>query len=214
MNTDNTDNSNLSISGLFEIHITVDDTHNHKFRLYCLDKKLKPIYAISEICKPQLMLSKYKNSQCIQDVIDKANDIAKDLENMGISVTRVKVESMGSNVGVPKCLNDIPRNKSHYFEWHIKYQVYSIKEYDCLKNTVMSFEFDKNDAMVFMSFNSLKKEINPIVTLRVSGHIGSVLATGYKDNLIDFIKKHDIHTNDGIQYEFAVYDTNVEMDNE
>ena len=55
-------NSNLYISGLFEIHITVDEHNMHPFRLYCLDNKLKPIYAISDKCQPQLMLSKYKNS--------------------------------------------------------------------------------------------------------------------------------------------------------
>ncbi len=207
--------SSFEISGLFEIHITVDESFNHAFRLYCLENKLKPIHAISETFKPQLMLSKYKNSKSVQEAIDKANSIKKDIENLGITVTRVKVESMGSNPGVPKNFQQIPLNDSHYFEWHIKYEVYSMKEYQDLKDSVKSYRPGGIDyATIFMSFNNLKKEICPIVTLRVCGILGSIKATEIKDGLVDFIKSRGIHTNEGIQFEFAVYDTNVEMDSE
>ena len=62
------------IEGLFEIHITVSQENMHIFRMYCLDKKVKPINAIAEYEVPQLMFSKHKNGTT-ETVIQKAKDM-------------------------------------------------------------------------------------------------------------------------------------------
>src|SRR5574343_1742807 len=119
---------NLSITGLFEIHITVPDSYIVPFRLYCMNSKYKPIYAISETMMPQLMLSKYKNRD-ITDSINKANSLKEELEKIGIPVAGVKVESMGSNKGVPEKENNLCSEEND-FEYHIKFPVGSLEEYN------------------------------------------------------------------------------------
>lgn len=205
--------STLNISGLFEVHLTVNESNMYKFRLFCFMNNLKPIYAVSENMKPQLMLSKYKNSSDISKVIDKAMEIKNELEKIGVEVIRTKIESMGSNEGVPKYRNEVKYDPSIYFEWHIKFPVRTIVDYKNLKETIESFP-NVFHTTSFLSFNALKKDgiETSLVTLRVSGHVGSIEAIGIKDEFMNYIKSRGHFTNDGISFEFSVYDDNVLLD--
>jgi hypothetical protein len=209
----------LEITGLFEIHITVEESSMYKFRIFCMQNKLKPIYAIAENMKPQLMFSKYKNGT-IQETIDKANSLKDSLIANGIKVLRVKVESMGLNKGVPEKENNLCTS-NNYFEYHIKFPVIDSDEYydllDIVKSYIMKLPVNPLNTYsptVFCSFNSLKKEVVPLVTLRVDGSWGSEIANLCKDDLMSFIKSYNFHTNEGIQFEFAVYDTYKQLDSE
>ncbi len=208
------------INGLFEIHITVSDSNIHKFRLYCLDKKLKPIMAISENCTTQLMFSKYKNGTT-QEVINKAFVMATEMKKLDLSITRIKVESMGSNDGVPR--NRIEKNikNSEYFEYHIKIPIDKTEEYNHLKNIIDTYsrtnkllnetEAD-NKVEIFLSFNAFKKDPDQLITLRIPGYLGSIEAIKIKDDFMHYIKSNDVHTNEGIQFEYCVYDSNLLLD--
>lgn len=230
-----TKESNI-INGLFEIHITVDDSDMHKFRHYCLDKKLKPIMAVSETksaTKSQLMFSKYKNGTT-EEVLDKAFSMAADMNKEGISITRIKVESMGSNEGVPKVRSEENKKHSEYFEYHIKIPIDKSEEYMNLKtlietysNTIKLLEPNvesvepaerpieycaHNGIKIFLSFNAFKKTIDQLITIRIPGYLGATEAIKIKDDFMSYAKSNGVHTNEGIQFEYCVYDSNLLLD--
>jgi hypothetical protein len=208
--------SEFDINGLFEIHVSVSEKDIHNFLLFCSKKHYKPIYAISTDMVPQLMLSKFKHSENVDDVIEKARRIAQELVDEHIGVVRIKVEASASNEGVPK----VPFLKNswspeHYFEWHIKYIANDIdKDYLLLKKCVDEYPTIDEHSRVFVSYNALKCYpcIKPIVTLRVSGHVGSLNAICYKDSLMIYLKYCGYVTHEAIQFEFSVYDNNLSLD--
>lgn len=205
------------INGLFEIHITVDASDMHKFRHYCLDKKLKPIMAVSESSKSQLMFSKYKNGKTTE-VLDKAFSMAADMNKEGISITRIKVESMGSNEGVPKLRVEDNKTHSEYFEYHIKIPIDKSEEYINLKNMIETYSSTIkllepiDDLKIFLSFNAFKKTIDQLITIRIPGYIGSSEAIKIKDDFMTYAKSNGVHTNEGIQFEYCIYDSNMLLD--
>ena len=119
------------ISGLFEIHVTVDtDQGYYKLWEYVHKKKdMKLILATSEfgVCKEQYMISKWKNGT-YKNAVDRANEIANDMAKEGINVIRIKVESMAHNDGVPVTDDDFNQLLQDtetivgkpYFEFHAK----------------------------------------------------------------------------------------------
>jgi len=196
----------MEISGLFEIHISVDINDIHKFRMFTFNHKMKTIMAVSGYMETQLMLSKYKNgtqTECIA----KAMLIKQQIEESGIKVLRTKVESMGSNKGVPENEN-IDRKSYEYFEYHLKFSVADLEEYKMLDHLTTSFD----KCTTFVSYNAVKKELVPLVTLRIVGSNGSIKANTIKDNFMNYLKSNGFTSNEGIQYEFSVYDDNMRLD--
>ena len=193
--------------GLFEIHITVSCEDIFKLRMYCLDQKIKSIMAVSGYGEHpiQPMISKYKNGTA-EEVIDKAKNMAMLMKNdYYMTVTRVKVESMMHNRGVPIERNEIWTAKEYYFEFHLKITVSSRSEWTELADSARS-------KGARLSFNTFKHETFLLVTLRLPGVFGSIEAEKKKDELMKYLKTRVFHSNDGIQQEFSVYDTNVHLD--
>jgi len=204
------------ITGLHEIHITCSPNDLFKLRMYCMDNNLKPILAVAKYGETpiQPMFSKFKHGTS-QQVIDKAQQMADEMNGKyDMFVTRVKVEAMMHNDGVPKLPNhtDGPHESTYstpyseyYFEFHLKIPVKGSEEWDKLERVCK----EKN---AHISFNAFKKETVPLITLRLSANIGSIKAVQIKDELLDHLKANGFHTNDGIQCEFSVYDSNPDLD--
>lgn len=201
------------ITGLHEIHITCSPDDLFKLRMYCMDKNLKPILAVAKYGDTpiQPMFSKFKHGTS-QQVLDKAHQMADEMSQIyDIFVTRVKVEAMMHNDGVPKEPNQYDdeiyasEDTEYYFEFHLKIPVKGSEEWNELERVCKQ----KN---AHLSFNAFKKETIPLITLRLSANLGSIKAVQIKDELLDHLKANGFHTNDGIQCEFSVYDSNPVVD--
>ncbi|MEX0595356.1 MAG: hypothetical protein WD512_02570 [Candidatus Paceibacterota bacterium] len=194
------------IEGLHEIHITVDSRDLFALRMYCMDTKTKPILAISEYGNHpiQAMLSKYKNGKALE-IICLAKEMANQMsQKYNIRVLRVKVESMMHNEGVPVLEND-EKDDQFYFEFHLKVSVENSDNWQKISNIC------KTD-IAHLSFNAAKKETIPLITLRLPVSLGSNKAVKLKDDLLHLLRINNILVFDGIQSEFSVFDSNIELD--
>ena len=199
--------SKLLIEGLFEIHITVNPEQIYELRIYCLEKNIKPILACSETGKNKnhLMISKWKNGN-EEEAIQRAKEMAEEMKNeYKLKIERVKVEAIIHNKGIPQNINE---NENNYFEFHLKYSINYRNE---IKKIIE--KFNKNYCgMCGLSFSAFKETINLLITLRVNGKLGAINAEKLKDELINKLKSENIHTNNEIQKEYAIYDTNIDYD--
>lgn len=206
------------ISGLFEIHVTVDISDLVAFSLYCWEYKYKMMLACSKYGDhpQQLMLSSWKNGTEVE-AIKNAKTIAEDIKLKGIRVLRTKVEAMTSNKEVPE---DTIRFKKgtvygvdhfytdpsqEYFEYHIKIEIDRPGEYEVLAKTI-------EPVGAHLSFNGLNREkVVPIITLRVYNK-GKNEADEIKDKMFDLLRQAGFITHEQIQKEYSVYDDNPELD--
>lgn len=190
--------------GLHEIHISTDPEHIALLRLYCKDRKIKPILAVSLSgdYRNQLMISKFTNGTALE-VIDKAFIIKKDMENYGLKVFRVKVEAMMNNKGCPK-EDEKPIRMEDYWEFHLKLDIDNSTELKKLQNVAKKHGCG-------ISYNVFKRELEPLITLRVYNRSYNQ-AMKLKAYLIEDIKLAGFVCNNGIQQEFSIFDTNIDMD--
>eukprot|EP01126_Amoeba_proteus_P020761 TRINITY_DN2108_c0_g1_i6.p1 TRINITY_DN2108_c0_g1~~TRINITY_DN2108_c0_g1_i6.p1 ORF type:complete len:333 (-),score=51.52 TRINITY_DN2108_c0_g1_i6:100-1098(-) len=117
------------ISGLFEIHVTVDEPPNKNgyedFHEICKSSpfRLKPVFIqLSRGNTPQqLMTSSYHTCSNISTVQNIGLEICRYLTLSGYHVIRLKIEVGLSSIGVPKTDRDAElRFRGNYFEFHVK----------------------------------------------------------------------------------------------
>lgn len=190
--------------GLHEIHISVNPAQVAQLRLYCLFRKYKPIFAAALYGDHpnQLMISKYKTGPA-QMILEHAFEIANDMREYGLEVIRIKVEAMMSCKGVPRG-DKMPDNSQNYYEFHLKLMISSEEELSVLENALK-----KNDAHI--SYNTFKKELEPLVTLRLY-KVSYDQAISLKDKMILDIEQAGFNCNGGMHSEYSVYDDNPELD--
>jgi hypothetical protein len=195
-----------NITGVFEIHITVDHEQDGFVKLLEYSKTLpntKVLYAVSDIRNNQYMLSMYTPRVTLHTVIEKANKLAEDMLSQGMTVIRVKVEAMinSATVGIPE--NGIGENE--YFEYHVK-----IKKLG--KPTSFANLTTDHTVQTAISYNLMSKNILPLYTIRMY-NIGLTSANDYKDKILKCLQNIGYEFADHIQSEFTVYDSNIELDN-
>lgn len=193
-----------NIYGLHEIHITVDPGQIALMRVYCKDRKYKPILAAALYGDHpnQLMISKYKNGTT-PDVVEKALAIAKDMESFDMTVIRTKVEAMIHNKGCPTG-NEKPLHENDYWEFHFNMEINGSDEMDRLTDICKQYN-------AHISMNVFKREFQPLVTLRIYKKSYDQ-AMALKAELIENIQAADFVVNDGIHQELSVYDDNPGLD--
>lgn len=214
------------IKGLFEIHITVDHLANRGFyNLFNYVSKqadqgsMKLIFAVAKDGehKDQYMISKFKNGT-MDEVIERADQIKREMESVGISILRVKVESMAFNEGVPSTEDDYKtflNNRTNccgsvYFEFHAKLKVNSLEKIEKIIKQISDKYYDLISVKVALSFNICGSK-QPLLTIRIYHH-GRNIALEYKDKILEEIKENGYHITDAIQQEFSVYDSNDDLD--
>lgn len=207
------------IKGLFEIHITVKNTNVPRLKVFCEKNAVKPIFACSgrgnDDTNSQVMISKWKNGLS-DDVVSVANDLAKKMTEFGLEVLRIKVEAMQSNEGVPNTKEEsLKCSRGCYFEFHLKYP---LKDADCgmeglemASKKVASTISSVCEFGVGVSMNIFSSKTDPLLTLRVVDGWKSE-ALRIKDELLDGLKKFGYKSNNGVQQEWAFYDTNISLD--
>ncbi|BAU80248.1 conserved putative ankyrin repeat-containing protein [Tokyovirus A1] len=208
-----------NIKGLFEIHVTVDNLDVVDLLFYCKQKNYKAIFACSgrgsDNTQSQAMMSKWCSGT--SDVaIQKANSIAKDLSESGFSVLRVKVEAMQCNEGVPATKEDAKKCiLGTYFEFHLKYPPRECRleneklfEDACLVSAKIKSECEFKFGV---STNILSQKVGSLFTIRVFDSWKEE-AQSIKDQFLDGLKELGYRSNDGIQQEWAFFDTDKTID--
>jgi hypothetical protein len=195
----------LSISGVFEIHISVDPEQIARLRLFTMKHKMKPILAVAQHGENpnQLMISKWTTGS-VSVATERAKDIAAQLTDAGLRVVRVKVEAMASNAGVPQAPNN-DTSPSHYFEFHIKIPVADDRDWDELEKLASSHGCG-------VSFNAFKDAVAALFTLRVAASRGYCVAEKMKDDLLAEIARAGFVAGGEVQREFSVLDTSPHYD--
>ncbi|AHC54965.1 putative ankyrin repeat-containing protein [Tunisvirus fontaine2] len=207
------------IKGLFEIHVTVKNTDIPKLKIFCERNDLKAIFACSgkgnDDNNSQAMISKWKKGVSC-DVVSTANELSEKMTEFGLSVLRVKVEAMQSNEGVPNTKEESEKCiRGCYFEFHLKYPLKStddgMEELSDAAKVVSSRISSPCDFGVGVSMNIFSAKNHPLLTLRVTDSWKEE-ALRIKDELLDGLKEFGYKSNNGIQQEWAFYDTNKSLD--
>lgn len=199
------------MNGLFEIHVSVDPKDIFKFRFWTLDNDMKAINILGDV--PELTFSKYTNGDHIK-AYNKALSIARNLTINDIKVTRIRIEAIFSNNDTNIDLHAV-NNKDGYFEFHIKYHIINSKDYNELDKIAKNFTqlYSTDGLYSFVGFNSFKKNIEPIITLRVPSKYKINGALQYKDNLLNTLKMNGFRTNEEIHREYVFFDKEYELIN-
>lgn len=196
------------MEGLFEIHVSVNPINDLlPFRLWCLNNDLKPIQVLGEI--PELTFSKYTNGTH-EKAIEKANSLVRNLKLRNITPIRVRIEAVFSNkdVSIDEFIQGEEEVTTTYFEFHIKYNIINSEDYNELKRIATDFTATHSTvAHAFVGFNNLKKNISPIITLRVIFAAKTSGAIQLKDELMNTLKQNGFKTNEEIHKEYVFYDS-------
>jgi hypothetical protein len=208
---------NKKVTGIFEYHVTVNlgEKPLEVFIEYCRnykDIKLKPIVIQLPAKNPtQVMTSSYKRGLYPENVQD-IKKIANDLKDSGFQVSRIKIESMASNEGVPinsnkkeneRTINHFTKNKGTYFEFHYRIPVENHNFENILKKLCK-----ENNA--HLSKNPLKDSSSKYVTTRCFD-CGRQEAFEKYYHLEKVLLENNF-TVEKSEREFVVYDTNLDID--
>jgi len=193
------------MEGLFEIHVSVDPKDLLPFRLWCLDNDLKAIHVLGEV--PELTFSKYTNGTA-EKAIFKALSIVRNLKLSNIYPTTIRIEYVFSNTDdlIDAHAENAPTS---YFEFHIKYNIVNSKDYTALREIAEEFTKKYPMTYAFVGFNSFKKNISPIISLRVPSFYKCEGAIQMKNALMGLLKQHGFRTNEEIHKEYVFYTSNL-----
>ena len=212
-----------SLSGVFEIHVTIDPHNNfvsllNYVKQYEKMRGMKVVFAVSSAKNNQYMLSYFTRKDDDKLAVDSANKTAAELRDLGIEVIRVKVEGHNAE-GTPMTTEDYKLVKSYlqskydtcasqpYFEFHVKV---SNRENDHLNYDILESDVRKYSG-VSISHNLCSADRKPLLTIRVHDD-GFLNAQSHKDYVMNDMKKIGYVFGDKIHQEFAVYDSNISTD--
>ncbi len=203
------------IKGLFEIHVTIDHTGPtalHDFITFTLPRvDLKRTAAINPRgdWPTQYMITKWSNGT-ETEVIERALRLGDEARAHGLSVKRIKVESMANNDGVREVCAARPGT---YFEFHAKMALQG-RTYAHLASDVLhaARDLDPKRTAFGISFNLTGKTGAPIVDLQVDADAGRDHAVKQKDALIDGLKLLGYDVIGTLQSEYVIMDNNKGLD--
>jgi len=198
-----------SFEGTFEIHIIVKPEEQAKLFAFCKDKsfhteKMFNVHptcaqAFYGKCANQIMVTYWFNGT-VDLVVDSAKQVAKKMENFGLTILRVKVEAMAHNKNIMKC------SGSHYFECHFKIEIQDLKQWETLADICLKF-----GSHLFFNPYSHKGYFVPVITLR-RYDCNKDTAQNACDDLIKVIEQAGFKKPEKVQSEYAVLDSNVWLD--
>lgn len=205
-----------SYTGVFEVHITVgapfptegqgSEAENH-FRETCAAIHCKPVLIhLPNGVPSQMMTSSYSNGT-FDNAFQYAQKVSNELSMRNYNLTRVKVEAMMANAGIPESSADTFCN---YFEFHVKVE-YSTKDAD-IENKLKAICHRNNAHLSRNAFKIFAESdlAHRFLTMRVYKEGKSDAMARYKacvkavkDCGLKIVTK---------QREFSVYDSNIELD--
>jgi hypothetical protein len=110
--------------GTFEAHITVtakDDETREQFRSRCHELGVKPVLIdLPEGVTPSQPMTSSYHRGTVEDAAKAAAELTRAVRAGGFAITRVKLEAVATNHGVPSDGEVASMPRDCYFEFHIK----------------------------------------------------------------------------------------------
>jgi hypothetical protein len=204
----------MSITGLFEIHITIDHKPEgaaYRFTTFTLTRPdVKRTVAINPrgTWDTQYMFTKWTNGTEAK-AIERAHALGREVEAHGLSIARLKVEARASDEGVKEAA--LVREDC-YFEFHTKILLGSHTAAD-LEEAIEDLQCDASpDTTSGVSFNLTGTAGLPILDLRVVPSAGYAFAVAQKDYFLEGLKALGYDISGTIQAEYVILDTHKDLD--
>jgi hypothetical protein len=197
--------------GTFEAHVTVeahDLPARERFRALCdeLGVKCVLIELPEGATRSQPMTSSYHRGE-LPDVAEEVAGIARRLRAGGFDVTRVKLEAVVTNEGVPDTDEEAKRFPAgNYFEFHVKVSLPPGADLRPLRELCARFG-------AHLSRNALKRDTagaQRFVTLRVYGE-GRARANRRFEELLRELEAGGYALSNKLR-EYTLYDSNSSVD--
>ena len=205
----------MPITGLFELHLIIEPTPYSEAKLFsfCIDKKDNGgLINLRATCaqtfygkhpRQPMLTSMFRGTE--EEAVTMARSLETEMTTEGMVVTRVKVEAMASNAGVPNSTTqNVP--SCRYFEFHFKVHISSSAEWNRLNQACVP-----HGAHLFFNPYSQTGRMQPVVTLR--RYVSSFEeALSSLDQLISSTTTAGFPSPDGVEREYSILDTNVGLD--
>ena len=190
--------------GTFEVHLITTPENQNKLFAYITNLKNDKLIKIRPTCansfygdchvQPMLTFWIHDNDDTVMKLV---TEIKKDMELKGITIIRIKIESMAHNIGVPQtCSAD------HYFEYHFKVDIQNTEEWNNLVKLCLPFG-------CHLFYNPYNKTMTPVCTIRNYFSFEDIAESFNQLNKVLEDNKFAIHS---IEREYSVYDSNVLLD--
>lgn len=192
-------------SGLFEYHVTVKSVDVELLTTIAETNKAK--LDLIELAQGNHMVQPMITGFCkgtVQQAYDKAFNVAAQLEELDLKVTRVKLEAALVNELLPISDQDsLQHPNSNYFEFHVKLRLapdFDLKSINLVNGAQVSRNALKNNPLYQERF----------ITLRLY-KCGKESALNTLDILLQELNKQNLDIKKIIK-EYSVYDSNVNLD--
>jgi hypothetical protein len=197
--------------GTFEAHITVeadDLDERQRFQSVCDELGVKSVLIELPrgVTRSQPMTSTYHRGD-LGEVIEQVAGLARSLRERGFSVTRLKLEAVTTNDGVPATDEDARAfPQGNYFEFHVKLTLPTEGDWEAVRVACARHK-------AHLSSNALKRDgdaAQRFVTMRVYG-AGRVRSEAMFDELYQELVALGYPLSNKL-CEYAIYDSNVAVD--
>jgi hypothetical protein len=199
-------------SGTFEAHVTVDAADladRERFRAVCAELGVKCVLIElpQGISRSQPMTSTYHRGD-LNQVVQEVADLAQTLSGRGFAVSRLKLEAVVTNTGLPLTDEEAQAFPAgNYFEYHVKTTLPSGADLEPLRALCQ-----RNSA--HLSSNALKREgddrTERFITLRVYG-AGRARAEATFEELLGELQEAGYPLANKLR-EYTLYDSNITID--
>jgi hypothetical protein len=198
--------------GTFEAHVTIDAgdlDERERFRTACSDIGVKCVLIElpAGVTRSQPMTSTYHRGTLVE-VVREVADLARTLRQRGFAPTRVKLEAVITNTGVP--LSDDEAKAfppGNYFEFHVKASLPPDADLETLRALCARHS-------AHLSSNALKREEDGrserFVTQRVYG-VGRHNAESVFEKLMEELQSAGYALSNRLR-EYTIFDSNVAVD--
>jgi hypothetical protein len=199
-------------SGTFEAHVTVeaaDLAQREQFRSVCDDLGVKCVLIElpAGVTRSQPMTSTYHRGELVE-VLGEVAGLTRTLRQRGFAATRVKVEAVITNAGVPQTDEEAKAFPAgNYFEFHVKVLLPADADLEALRTVCTRHG-------AHLSSNALKREEDGrsqrFVTQRVYG-VGRMNAEAVFEALVGDLLAAGYELSNRLR-EYTIYDSNIAVD--
>lgn len=198
----------------FEIHVTVRSTPE-KFREVCDKIGVKPIVVVLQDYQSDMELDMMTSSTvsdydpCLTTAAAEAARVSHMLEQNGIPVLRVKIETVPWHPDAPTATNGKKHTSETYFESHMQFEISSQAEHDILSSLCKIYN-------MHLSRNKFKESVNGKYVQMVTFRSAAMPIETFKqhcDQVVHASETFGLKLNKKPYVEFAIFDSNVAHDN-
>lgn len=197
-------------AGTFEAHITVqaeDLCERERFQSLCREMGVKCVLIeLPEgVTRSQPMTASYHRGP-LADVLAEVAALSRKVREGGFAVSRLKLEAVATNDGLPETDEEARLQPANYYEFHVKLVLPHECELDALRKICARHQ-------ARLSSNALKAdggEMERFLTLRLYG-VGRTSAFRHCDELVEDLTSRGYRVANCLR-EYTIYDSAVTLD--